>query len=115
MIRSEAADVPASQCRLHGSFRVFHFCHNRVIGDAAGEDIRSAIWSFFLPWRLHYLSEDLFWPLRHLAALAGIVYSGNLCTLLYSPPNNNRTKILFEHQLGRVGLLIIAPMTLEQS
>lgn len=35
------ADVslPASQRRLHGSFRVFHFCHNLAKGDEAGEDM----------------------------------------------------------------------------
>ena len=31
--------LPASQRRLHGSFRVFHFCHNRAKGDEAGEDM----------------------------------------------------------------------------
>ena len=36
------ADVPlpASQRRLHGSFRVFHFRHNLAKGGEAGEDMR---------------------------------------------------------------------------
>ena len=35
------ADVPlpASQRRLHGSFKVFHFRHNLAKGDEAGEDM----------------------------------------------------------------------------